>query len=470
MRYISTRGQSPSLAFEDTLLSGLAPDGGLYLPEFWPLYSEAQLLEWQHLGYAELAKVVLEPFIADDLGAEAFSGLVDKAYATFDHPAIAPLKQLDHDLWLMELFHGPTLAFKDYALQLVGHLFDHVLEKRQEKITIVGATSGDTGSAAIEGVRGSEAADIFILFPHGRVSEVQRRQMTTVGEANVHCLAVEGTFDDCQDMVKAMFADQETRETLNLSAVNSINWARIMSQIVYYFWAGLQLGAPQRVVNFTVPTGNFGNVFAGYAARKMGLPIDWLGVGSNRNDILYRFFEDGDMSMAGVEASLAPSMDIQVSSNFERLLFDLCGQDGGLVAKTIQDFRDTGTMNLPQGAQEEVARLFTGFRYDDEQILAEMSSVLKSSAEILDPHTAIAFAQARIQGQERDHCNAPTVALATAHPAKFPDAVQQATGLKPGLPSRLGDLLDRPERMTQMPNDYATIRDHILSHSRRTAA
>ena len=470
MRFISTRGQSPALAFEDTLLSGLAPDGGLYLPEFWPLYSEAQLLEWQHLGYAELAKVVLEPFIADDLGADAFSELVDKAYATFDHPAIAPLKQLDHDLWLMELFHGPTLAFKDYALQLVGHLFDHVLAKRQEKITIVGATSGDTGSAAIEGVRGSEAADIFILFPHGRVSEVQRRQMTTVGEANVHCLAIEGTFDDCQDMVKAMFADQETRTALNLSAVNSINWARIMAQIVYYFWAGLQLGAPQRVVNFTVPTGNFGNVFAGYAARKMGLPIDWLGVGSNRNDILYRFFEQGDMSMGGVEASLAPSMDIQISSNFERLLFDLCGQNGDLVAKTIQDFRDTGTMTLPQGAQEEVARLFTGFRYDDEQILAEMSAVLQSSAEILDPHTAIAFAQARIQGQERDHCNAPTVALATAHPAKFPDAVQQATGLKPGLPGHLSDLLDRPERMTPLPNDYVTIRDHILGHARRTAA
>ena len=466
MRFISTRGQSPALRFEETLLRGLAPDGGLYLPEFWPLYSQAQLLEWQHLGYADLTKVVLEPFIADDLGSAAFAELVDKAYATFDHPAIAPLKQLDHDLWLMELFHGPTLAFKDHALQLLGQLFDHVLTKRQGHSTIVGATSGDTGAAAIEGVRGSQAADIFILFPHGRVSEVQRRQMTTVTAANVHCLTIDGTFDDCQYLVKALFADQETRTALQLSAVNSINWARIMAQIVYYFWASLQLGAPQRVVNFTVPTGNFGNVFAGYAARKMGLPINWLGVGSNRNDILYRFFDRGDMSTAEVQATLAPSMDIQVSSNFERLLFDLCGHDGDLVAGIMQDFHATGTMTLPQGVQEEAARLFTGFRYDDAQILAEMSSVLSSSAELLDPHTAIAFAQARLQGQDLAHCNAPTVALATAHPAKFPQAVQQATGRKPELPSRLSDLLDRPERMIRLPNDYTAVRDQILATAR----
>lgn len=466
MRFVSTRGQSPALGFEDTLLTGLAPDGGLYLPETWPLYSQSQLLDWQHLGYADLVKAVLEPFIADDLGAEAFADLVDKAYATFDHPAIAPLKQLDHDLWLMELFHGPTLAFKDYALQLVGQLFNHVLEKRQKRITIVGATSGDTGSAAIEGIRGSEAADIFILFPHGRVSAVQRRQMTTVGEANVHCLAIDGTFDDCQDLVKAMFADQAARDDLNLSAVNSINWARIMAQIAYYFWAGLQLGAPQRVVNFTVPTGNFGNVFAGYAARKMGLPIDWLGVGSNQNDILYRYLQNQDMSMAGVTPSLAPSMDIQVSSNFERLLYDLCDREGGQVAEIITAFRETGTMTLPQGAHEEVSRLFTGFRYDDQQILAEMSAVLKSSSEILDPHTAIAFAQARIQGQERDHCNAPTVALATAHPAKFPDAVQQATGQSPQLPPHLSDLFDRPERLERLPNDYAAVKAHVYAAAR----
>ena len=469
MRFISTRGQSPALAFEETLLSGLAPDGGLYLPESWPLYSEAKLLEWQHLGYADLAKQVLAPFIADDVGEEAFGDLVDKAYATFDHPAVAPLKQLDHDLWLMELFHGPTLAFKDYALQLVGQLFNHVLAKRQTRITIVGATSGDTGSAAIEGVRGSDAADIFILYPKGRVSEVQRRQMTTVPESNVYCLAIDGTFDDCQDMVKAMFADEAARADLNLSAVNSINWARIMSQIVYYFWAGLQLGAPQRVVNFTVPSGNFGNVFAGYAARKMGLPIDWLGVGSNRNDILFRYFEQDDMSMQAVTPSLAPSMDIQVSSNFERLLFELCGSDGALVAETIANFRQTGKMDMPQGAFEEVRRLFTGFRYDDEQILQEMSQVLNSSSEILDPHTAIAFAQARIQGQERDHCNAPTVALATAHPAKFPDAVSQATGLRPALPPRLSDLLERPEREHELPNDYEAVKAYVYAHARQTA-
>ena len=466
MKFISTRGQSPALGFEDTLLSGLAPDGGLYLPDAWPLYSQSNLLEWQHLGYADLAKAVLAPFIQEDVGVDAFATLVDQAYAGFDHPAIAPMKQLDHDLWLMELFHGPTLAFKDYALQLVGRLFDHVLTKREQRLTIVGATSGDTGSAAIEGVRGCDGADIFILYPDGRVSEVQRRQMTTVGDANVHCLAIDGTFDSCQDLVKALFADPKARAELNLSAVNSINWARIMSQIVYYFWAGLQLGAPQRVVNFTVPTGNFGNVFAGYAARKMGLPIDWLGVGSNRNDILYRFFDSQVMSLRDVEPSLAPSMDIQVSSNFERLLFDLCQGDGAAVAKIVTDFRTTGRMTLPQGAAEEVARLFTGFRYDDDQILAEMSSVLTSSSEVLDPHTAIAFAQARIQGQERDHCNAPTVALATAHPAKFPDAVQRATGMHPALPSRLSDLHERPERFVRLPNDLAAVRAHLMAKAR----
>lgn len=290
--------------------------------------------------------------------------------------------------------------------------------------------------------------------------------MTTIGNENVHCLAIDGTFDDCQDLVKAMFGDEAARKELKLSAVNSINWARIMAQIVYYFWAGLQLGSPQRVVNFTVPTGNFGNVFAGYAARKMGLPIDWLGVGTNRNDILFRFFENADMSMAPVEASLAPSMDIQVSSNFERLLFDLCQGDGHEVERIINEFRMSGTMDLPSGAQEEVGRLFTGFRYQDEQILSEMSAVLKSSSEILDPHTAIAFAQARIQGQERDHCNSPTVALATAHPAKFPTAVQQATGLYPSLPSRLSDLLERPERQTLLPNDYQAVKSHIMANAR----
>lgn len=469
MKYVSTRGNSPAVGFEDALLTGLAPDGGLYLPEAWPLYAQRQLLEWQHLGYAELAKVILSPFIADDLGCAAFGPLVDRAYANFDHPAIAPLKQLDHDLWLMELFHGQTLAFKDYPLQLLGQLFDFVLEKRGETVTIVGATSGDTGAAAIEGVRDSKAADIFILYPEGRVSQVQRRQMTTVGAENVHCLAIDGTFDDCQDLVKALFADEAARAELNLSAVNSINWARIMAQIVYYFWAGLQLGAPQRVVNFTVPTGNFGNVFAGYAARKMGLPINWLGIGSNRNDILYRYLTLGDMSLQSVEPSLAPSMDIQVSSNFERLLFDLCQGDGQAVARIMTDFRKTGTMKLPRGAKAEVARLFTGFRYDDAEILAEISAVRAASSEILDPHTAIAFAQARIQGQEREHCNAPTVALATAHPAKFPDVVQQATGVRPDLPARLADLFDRPERQTRLPNDLAVVKAHIYGAARRTA-
>jgi threonine synthase len=363
VRYISTRGDAPILEFDEVLLAGLAEDGGLYVPETWPQLTADGLRDLRGLSYAETAVHVMTPFLGGRIDAATFEGLVRDAYAQFDHPAVAPLRQLDANLWLLELFHGPTLAFKDAALQLLGRLFDHVLTRRGERVTIVGATSGDTGSAAIEACRDREAIEIFILHPHGRVSDVQRRQMTTVMSPNVHNIAVEGSFDDCQDLVKAMFADRRFRDELRLSAVNSINWARIMAQIVYYVQAAVALGAPDRPVAFAVPTGNFGNVYAGYAARQMGLPIAELVIGSNRNDILTRFMETGVMEMRDVETSLSPSMDIQVSSNFERLLFDVCEREGRAVLDTMIDFRRTGTLTVPQGGMKPIIAWTTSRRW-----------------------------------------------------------------------------------------------------------
>ncbi|MCG8358783.1 MAG: threonine synthase, partial [Kiloniellales bacterium] len=371
MRYISTRGRAPALAFDDVLLTGLARDGGLYLPESWPRFSEDEIRALAGLSYAEVAYRVIRPFVGGAIEDETLRAMAEATYAGFHHAAVAPLKQLDSRVWLMELFHGPTLAFKDYALQLVGRLFDQVLAARGLTITIVGATSGDTGSAAIEACRGRERVEIFILHPKGRVSEVQRRQMTTITDANVHNIAIEGSFDDCQDLVKALFNDTGFRDEVRLSAVNSINWARIMAQIVYYFQAAVALGAPERDVAFSVPSGNFGNVFAGYAAKQMGLPVGRLIVGSNRNDILARFFASGAMTMAPVEPSLSPSMDIQVSSNFERLLFDLLGRDGAAVERTLNGFRQSGSYTLEGEALAQARALFSGFRLDDAATLAE---------------------------------------------------------------------------------------------------
>ena len=458
MHYISTRGKAPVLNFEDVLLTGLARDGGLYLPESWPQFSAGDLAEMAGLSYAEIAHRVMTPFVADCIADDDFAALVADAYSGFGHRAVAPLVQLDRDEWLLELFHGPTLAFKDYPLQLLGRLFDHVLSRRGERVTIVGATSGDTGSAAIEACRDREALDIFILHPKGRVSEVQRRQMTTVDAANVHNIAIEGTFDDCQDLVKGMFNDAAFRDALNLSAVNSINWARIMAQTVYYFAAAVSLGAPGRSMAFCVPTGNFGNVFAGYAASQMGLPVDRLIVATNRNDILSRFFDSGDMAARAVEPSLSPSMDIQVSSNFERLLFDMMGRNGDAVAGAVEGFRKDGHMAVDPQRLAEMRALFDAGALDDPGTLAEIEKTWADSGILLDPHSAVGVAVGR---RLRRGGGAPLVTLATAHPAKFPDAVEQATGVHPKLPDRLADLFERPERVETVPNKLAAVQDFI---------
>lgn len=466
MRYVSTRGAAPVLGFDEVLLAGLARDGGLYVPEAWPQFAAADIAALAGLPYAEVAHRVMRPFVGDALGDAALADILRDSYAGFRHPAVAPLKQLDARTWLLELFHGPTLAFKDYALQVVGRLFDHVLEARDERVTIVGATSGDTGSAAIEACRDRARVDIFILHPKDRVSEVQRRQMTTVDAPNVFNIAVEGTFDDCQDLVKAMFNDAPFRDSLRLSAVNSINWARILAQIVYYFVAAVALGAPGRSLTFAVPTGNFGNVYAGYAARRMGLPVSRLIVGSNRNDILPRFFETGSLRTAEVHPTLSPSMDIQVSSNFERLLFDLYDGEGQAVGEALNEFRRTGQLAAGQGRLSRAKETFSAIRLDDDETLAVMARLHRETGEILDPHSAIGVAAAEAVTGDRE----PVVALATAHPAKFPDAVERACGVRPPLPASLSDLFERRERMSVLPNDLTTIQSYVRSRARVTEA
>jgi threonine synthase len=461
MRYVSTRGAAPALGFEDALLAGLARDGGLYVPNAWPTLSAQEIRALAGLPYAEAAFRVMRPFVGDAVGEPTLRKILAEAYGSFAHSAVAPLKQLDSRIWLMELFHGPTLAFKDFALQVVGRLFDHVLEKRGQRVTIVGATSGDTGSAAIEACRGRKRIEIFILHPEGRVSEVQRRQMTTVADRNVHNIALQGTFDDCQDMVKAMFNDAAFRDQMKLSAVNSINWARVMAQVAYYFVAGAALGAPDRPVAFSVPSGNFGNVFAGYAAKQMGLPIVKLIVGSNRNDILTRYFDTGVMTMAEVHPTHAPSMDIQVSSNFERLLFELYGRNGAAVGAAMSGFRESRTLDPGKARWEKARADFDAARFDDEETLAEVARLYRETGELIDPHSAIGVAAARARLDGIDDDSVPVIALATAHPAKFPDAVEQATGVRPALPARLGDLMARPERASVLPKDLARVKDFV---------
>ncbi|MGB0682067.1 MAG: threonine synthase [Magnetovibrionaceae bacterium] len=482
MKYISTRsrsgtsaagqtgsdrdGSASSLDFSDVLLAGLARDGGLYVPHSWPAFSRAELEAMVGLSYAELAVKVLLPFVGDCLSEDELSDLAKRTYAKFDE-GVAPLKELSPGLHLLELFHGPTLAFKDYAMQFLGELFDHVLTKRGERITIVGATSGDTGAAAVDALADRRAIDVFMLHPKGRVSEVQRRQMTTQTAANVHNIAIEGTFDDCQDLVKAMFNDAAFRDRHNLSAVNSINWARVAAQVVYYFWAGLQLGAPARPVSFSVPTGNFGNVFAGYCAMKMGLPTEQLIIGSNANDILPRFFETGTMQMDGVVPTISPSMDIQVSSNFERLLFEMEGRDGEKVAATMKHFRETGAFSVSPDQWDGTRAVFDGFRQSDAETMATIDRIAKQTGEVLDPHSAIGVEAglARRKGTET-----PVICLATAHPAKFPDAVEEACGSRPQLPPRMSDLYDRPERFDVLPNSLEVVMSHIDAHPKGAAA
>jgi threonine synthase len=462
MQYISTRGQAPKKDFAGVLLAGLAEDGGLYVPETFPTLTHQKLRALGGKPYAELAADIIAPFTGDSIPHATLKTLAQEAYATFRHPAVTPLVQLDTNLWALELFHGPTLAFKDVAMQLLGRLFDHVLAERGQRITIVGATSGDTGSAAIEAVQNRSHIDIVILHPRGRTSEVQRRQMTTVAASNVKNIAIEGNFDDCQDLVKAMFADADFRSDINLSAVNSINWARIAAQIPYYVASALALGAPDREVAFSVPTGNFGNVLAAWAARRMGVPIAHLTVASNHNDILTRFLADNDMSVKAVIPSLSPSMDIGVSSNFERLLFELLGRDAALTEKTMRDFRATGRMRVKEAAWRDAKNLFSGFRLDDAGTSAEIRRLFDKSGYLADPHTAIGIAAAR-----QNPLPCPTIAAATAHPAKFPDAMEQAVGARPALPPHLADLYQRAENCAVAPNDLPTVQAAIRAFASR---
>ena len=458
MRYVSTRGEAPPLEFEDVLLSGLAPDGGLYLPESWPRLEAAELAGLAALPFHEVAARVMARFTGPGIDEAALGDMTAAAYAGFDHPAVAPLVQLDTNEWLLELFHGPTLAFKDYALQIVGRLFDHVLAKRGERVTVVAATSGDTGSAAIEACRDRAGIEIFVLHPKDRVSEVQRRQMTTVESANVHNIAVEGTFDDCQDLVKAMFRDTRFRADCRLTAVNSINWARIAAQAVYYISSAVALGAPHRPVAFSVPTGNFGNVFAGYAARCMGLPVDQFVIATNRNDILARFLETGTMEIGDVVPTVSPSMDIQVSSNFERLLYDFVRRDGAAVRRAMDRFRQSGRMTVAAVTMAGIRDLFAAGRRDDDETKRTVAEVFARSRVLLDPHTAVGYAVGRARRRDPD---VPLIALATAHPAKFPDAVEAATGVRPELPPRLAALMTRPERVETMDDDLSAIKDFV---------
>jgi len=464
MRYVSTRGEAAPRDFESVLLAGLAEDGGLFLPESWPILLPEEWQALRGLPYPDLAANIIARFTGDCFEEGALLAMCRDAYAGFTTPAVAPLVQLDERRFALELFHGPTLAFKDFALQLLGRMFDHVLARRGERITIVGATSGDTGSAAIEACRDRASVDIVILHPEGRTSAVQRRQMTTVLSPNVKNIAIKGDFDTCQDMVKAMFNDAPFRAEMSLSAVNSINWARIAAQIPYYVYAALNLGAPDREVAFSVPTGNFGNVFAAWAARRMGLPISTLIIGSNRNDILARWIGANDMSAQPVVPSLSPSMDIQVSSNFERLLFELLGRDGAKTATTMRAFRETGTMPVPDAAWRKATSLFRALAVSDEDTIAEMRR-LHAQGYLADPHTAAGTAASHACAP--DDAATPIIIAATAHPAKFPDAVEQATGTRPGLPPHMADLYEREERFTVLPDDLAAVQSAVRAHARR---
>ncbi|MCP5088302.1 MAG: threonine synthase [Rhodobacteraceae bacterium] len=454
MKYISTRGQAPELTFEEAMLTGLARDGGLYVPESWPQLSHRQIAEFAGKSYEEVAFEVMKPFIGDTFTDEEFFGIIDRAYSSFDHVARCPLVQLDSNHFLLELFHGPTLAFKDVAMQLIGQMFEVALKRRGARVTIVGATSGDTGSAAIEAFKGLEAVDVFIMFPHGRVSEVQRRQMTTPSESNVHALAVDGDFDTCQALLKDMFNDFEFRDRVKLAGVNSINWARVLAQVVYYFTSAVSLGAPHRKVSFTVPTGNFGDIFAGYVAKRMGLPIDRLVTATNQNDILHRTVQTGKHIKKGVFPSISPSMDIQVSSNFERLVFDLYDRESSAVRQQFEALKDEGGFVLSQGARSRLSDEFDSGRCSESETRATVKKIVGMTNEVLCPHSATAVKVASEQPPDPD---VPMISLATAHPAKFPAAVEAACGIHPPLPPRMADLFDRDERQTRVAGDLQAI-------------
>ncbi len=454
MKYISTRGQSPALTFEQAMLSGLARDGGLYVPETWPTLSADQIAGFAGKSYEEVAFEVMKPFIGDTFTDIEFLEIIHKAYAGFAHTAKCPLVQLDENHFLLELFHGPTLAFKDVAMQLIGQMFERALKRRGERVTIVGATSGDTGSAAIEAFKGLDAVDVFIMFPDGRVSDVQRRQMTTPDEANIHALAVDGDFDDCQALLKDMFNDFEFRDDVKLAGVNSINWARVMAQVVYYFTSAVSLGAPHRKISFTVPTGNFGDIFAGYVAKRMGLPIDRLVIATNQNDILHRTLQSGDHTKMGVKPSISPSMDIEVSSNFERLLFDLYDREGDAVIQLMDALKEDGTFALSQGATQKLHDEFDSGCCSEAETSAQIKRSYEDIGEVLCPHSAIAV---KVANSIVRNETVPMITLATAHPAKFPAAVEAACGVHPALPERMADLFARDERMTKVENNLGAV-------------
>jgi len=462
MRYLSTRGDAPVLGFRDAMLAGLARDGGLYLPQTWPHFDDAAIRALRGLPYAEQAIRILTPFVGDEIDADEFARIVRDAYAGFRHDAVCPLVQTGTNEFILELVHGPTLAFKDVAMQLLARLMDHVLADRGEHATIVGATSGDTGGAAIEAFAGRQRTDIFILFPEGRVSPVQQRQMTGTTATNAHALAIAGTFDDCQGLVKDMFNDHGFRDSMRLSGVNSINWARIMAQIVYYFTAAVALGAPDRPVSFTVPTGNFGDVFAGWVARRMGLPVERLVIATNENDILARTLASGRYEMRGVMATTSPSMDIEVSSNFERLLFEAGGRDAGAVRAAMAGLKQSGAFALAPATLKSIRDEFDAGSATMEETAATIRAVLAGSGYLADPHTATALAVARRQPRSAT----PMVVLATAHPAKFPAAVEQACGVAPALPAWLGDLMERRERFDRLPADIAAVEAHVRARAR----
>jgi len=462
VKYVSTRGEAPRLGFQDALLAGLARDGGLYIPEIWPTLSQEEIRAMAGKPYAETAKKVLAPFVEGEIPTDEFHKMVDEAYASFHHPAVAPLVQIDNNHWVMELFHGPTLAFKDVAMQLLARLMDFVLAQRGQKATIVGATSGDTGGAAIEAFRGRENTDIFILFPKGKVSPVQQRQMTTVSDANVHCLAIEGDFDDCQALVKDMFNHLEFRDRLQLSGVNSINWGRIMAQVVYYFTTATALGAPDREISFTVPTGNFGDIFAGYVAKRMGLPIKDLVIATNQNDILARTLATSRYETAGTSPSISPSMDIQVSSNFERLLFDASNRDASVIRNQMASLKQSGSFDVSPETMTNISDEFFAGACNEHETSEKIKTSLQECSYLVDPHTAVGLHVA----EKYLSAETPMVTLATAHPAKFPDAVKAASGVYPDLPARMGDMMERKEHMSVLPNDITKLEAFIEEHSR----
>jgi threonine synthase len=460
LRYVSTRGEAPELGFEDVLLTGLARDGGLYVPAHWPQFSVRQFAAMQGRTYEEIAFEVMHAFVGGALPDADLKRMIGEAYATFGHPAVAPLKQLDDNQWLLELFHGPTLAFKDVAMQLLARLMDWALEKHRTRANIVGATSGDTGGAAIDAFQASRHASVFMMHPHGRVSEVQRRQMTTVASPTIHNLAIEGNFDDCQAIVKALFNDLAFRDQVGLAGVNSINWARIVAQVVYYVTAAVALGAPGRAVSFCVPTGNFGDIFAGFVSKRMGLPVDRLVIATNVNDILDRTLKTGRYETRGVTASTSPSMDIQVSSNFERLLFEVHGRDPYSVRRLMQGLSQSGAFSIGSRELDQIRHEFDSGAVSEAETAATIRETLKQTGELLDPHSAVGYAVSRRQQPSAS----PMITLATAHPAKFPDAVQRASGIRPALPPRLEHLLTAKERFTVLPNDVARVREYILAH------